>query len=268
MAFSADDLPPLLCRLIDNAQASPSTRDTTQRNLAEGRPAASQDQQILFDAINKAEAVELYSAVRKVNPTASIEIGFCCGGSGLAILKALEDNKRGEHFACDPYQSTYARGAGLRNVQAAGLQARLRFHEAFPEAVVPGFPRIQFAFIDASHLFDLSLLDYVLVDKLLDVGGVVGFHDLWMPSLQKLVRYILSNRKYEVYHLADNHAAKVPVGRLRLLAANVARFVPGSEKIFAPELLQPWGTFGIAGNIAFLRKTGEDQRDWRHFVPF
>jgi hypothetical protein len=268
MAYTETDLPPLLCRLIENPQASPSDQQTTQGQLATERTVSDENGQAFFDAINKAEALELYSAVRDIRPNASVEIGFCCAGSGMAILKALDDNRHGTHHACDPYQTSYAGAAGLKNVEAAGLQARLRFFEDFPENVVPKLPRLQFGFIDASHLFDLSMLDFVLVDKMLDVGGVLGFHDLWMPSLQKLVRFIISNRAYEVYRAPGQLPVVPRLGPLRRAATAIARVVPRANKVFAPELLRPWAHFGIPGNIALLRKTAEDRRDWRHFVPF
>src|SRR5438093_918687 len=84
----------------------------------------------------------------EIRPGASVEVGFCCAGSGLAILKALADNGYGIHHACDPYQSSYAKNAGLNNVAVAGLQDRLQFHEAFPEETLPKVPRLQFAFVD------------------------------------------------------------------------------------------------------------------------
>lgn len=268
MKYSEKDLPPLLTRLIKTASASPAQRHTTQSNLAEVDTPAEQQGGTFFDAISLAEALELYSAVRNVRPTASAEIGFCCGGSGLAILKGLEDNEYGIHYACDPYQTTYARNAGLRNVVEAGLVGRLCFHEAFPEAVLGILPRIQFAFIDASHLFDLSVLDFVLIDKRLDVGGVVGFHDLWMPSLRKVVRYILANREYEVYTAPGALPQSPKAGWLRRSVATAVRIVPRAEDIFTQELLRPWAEFGIHGNLALLRKTAEDSRDWRNYVSF
>lgn len=80
-------------------------------------------------------------------------------------------------------------------VRRSGVETRLRFHEKFPEEVVPQLePGFGFAFIDASHLFDLTLLDFILVQKKLEPGAIIGFHDLWMPPLQKLWRYLTSNR--------------------------------------------------------------------------
>ena len=43
----------------------------------------------------------------------------------------------------------------------SGLAQRMHFTRSFPEVTVPELPALQFAFIDASHLFDLSVLDFV-----------------------------------------------------------------------------------------------------------
>jgi predicted O-methyltransferase YrrM len=247
---------------------SPSRQHTSQSDLADAEVRVLQQAESFFDAINEAEALQLYSAVRELRPAASAEIGFCCGGSGLAILKALEDNGQGVHHACDPYQASYAHRAGLRNVEAAGLAGRLRFHEAFPEEVVPSLPRLQFAFIDASHLFDLSIHDFVLIDKRLDVDGVVGFHDLWMPSLRKVVRYILANRAYEVYSADGDSPSHGKATLIRRFVAAAARSIPRASEFFSQEVLHPWASLGVTGNLALLRKTAYDGRDWRHFVPF
>jgi predicted O-methyltransferase YrrM len=265
--YGEKDLPPLLVELIRAARVSPSSGQTTQADLAESRIAAGERDRAFFDAIDLAEAIAIYSTVRETCPSASVEIGFCCGGSGLAILKALDDNGRGIHYACDPYQSSYAKNAGLNNVAQAGLQNRLRFHETLPEETLPNLPRLQFAFVDASHLFDLSVLDFVLVDKRLDVGGILAFHDSWMPAIQKLVRYILNNRGYQIYRAPDVPAHRSWRGRLRGLAGRLLRPLPRAEAIFTQELLRPWESFPI-GSIVMLEKVREDDRDWRHFRAF
>jgi hypothetical protein len=268
MPFSASDLPPLLRRLIQPAATTAGADQVSQEMLKAGGAGSDLDAGDFVGAISLDEAVEVYSAVRAVGPDHSAEIGFCCAGSGLAILKGLEDQGRGMHHACDPYQSSYAKNAGLRNVEKAGLEHRLHFQEKFPEEAFPPLPALQFIFIDASHLFDLSVLDFVLADKKLEVGGVVAFHDLWMPSLQKLVRYILANRNYEIYRPTPPSPAprSLRSSVKNLIGAGLSR-LPRADRVFSRDLLAPWSEFGL-GNMVFLRKTGADTRDWRHHQPF
>lgn len=215
------------------------------------------------DAINVAEAALLYQTVRALRPTHSAEIGFRDGGSCLAILHALHENGMGVHHVCDPFQASYAKGAGLRNVAQSGLDGRFRFTEDFPERMFVDLPRIQFAFIDASHLFDHTMFDFVLVDRKLEVGGVVGFHDLWMPSLRRVVRYILTNRQYEPYLPSTE-----PVAFSRRVVPALLKAIPKADRIFSPDLLAPWPSFKAPGNLVLLRKLADDRRDYQHHVTF
>jgi hypothetical protein len=186
----------------------------------------------------------------------------------MAILKALEDNGQGTHHVMDPFQARYNNG-GLANVRAAGLQHRIVFHEKFAEEVVPQLPALQFGFIDASHLFDLTLVEYVLIDKKLDVGGLIGMHDMWMASLQKLYRYVSANRAYRRRQdLEPLYAPRLTFrSRVKQSIAEALRMVPKSRKIFRPEILHPWSEFN-SSNLLLLEKTGVDQREWTFHAPF
>jgi predicted O-methyltransferase YrrM len=268
-SFAYTDLPLLLQQMAGIQVTSPSAETAyTQAMLREENRKIKSDDSAFFDQVNLDEALQLYSTVRKLKPENTLEIGFCCGGSGLAILQSLEDNGKGTHHAVDPYQTSYAANMGRHNVSRAGLEHRLRFFETFPENAIAALPRLQFAFIDASHLFDLTILDFVLVDKLLDEGSVLALHDAWMPAIQKVIRFILSNRDYVAVHPSRDSK---PRGSIRSRAFQAARrackILPRSERIFAPEFLTPWLYYGF-GNIALLKKVAEDRRDWRAFHPF
>jgi hypothetical protein len=223
--------------------------------------------QPLHSNISVEEALALYGFVRAMKPKATAEIGFALGVSGLAILGALEANGAGRHYVSDPYQTSFVGGAGRESVRRAGLEHRLEFYENFPEAVFSNFPPLQFAFIDASHLFDLSILDFILVDKRLEVGGAVGFHDLWMPSLQKVVRHILANRNYRIHPASPRGGP--PTGKQKILSAmaTFARHLPAAHRWLAPEAAKPWHEFRAA-NLIILEKFGDDQRDWRDHKTF
>jgi hypothetical protein len=228
----------------------------------------------LFGNVSGEEATRLYDVVRARKPGATIEIGLAQGISALAITQALSDNGSGAlHHVVDPFQSTEWEGVGIANLDRAGLLEHVRFHEAFPEDAVPTFPTADFAFIDASHLFDLTLLDFVLVDKRLTVGGLIGFHDLWMESLQKVLRYILTNRSYRIY----NDVAPKPLARpsTRSKARSTAKSQiialarrTGRDRHLSPEWLQPNADLGLGRGMTFVEKTGQDERDWRFHAEF
>ena len=249
--YTLNDLPPVL-------------REMLETGMYRDREGAAQK---LHSNISADEALVLYSLVRGMRPSATGEIGFAFGVSGLAILGALEANGLGRHYVSDPFQTSMVNGMGRENVRRAGLEHRLEFFEKYPEEVFPQLPPLQFAFIDASHLFDLSILDFVMVDKRLEVGGVVGFHDLWMPSLRKVIRHILANRSYRLHPASPPGEPWSAKQKLLSGLASVARCLPKSKRWLAPEAARPWHEFK-ASNLILLEKTGEDKRDWREHTEF
>lgn len=244
----ASVLPPILRQVFADKQT---------RN-ADGQPVP------LHSNISEAEAEQLYAAVQALKPRHTLEVGLAQGISATAILQALADGGVGTHHVMDPFQERFE-NAGLAMVERAGLSGHLDFHRAYAEEVVPRLPVVEFAFIDSSHLFDLTLLEFVLVDKKLATGGVIAFHDLWMPSIQAAVRYILSNRAYQPWDLDTGHGRAQPSRRRELLAW-ILRQCPGAEGIFRSELLEP--DISSGNNLVFLRKLQQDERDWQFHCPF
>ena len=220
-----------------------------------------------MNSVSLEEALSIYGRLRDLRPAATLEIGMFTAASTIAILAALDANGAGEHYACDPFQDTYAKNAGLRNIREARLEARLHFANEFPETASRDWPVADFAFIDASHMFDLTMLDFVVVDKHLSVGGVIALHDLWMPAMKKVVRWALTNRGYELVW----NEPSVPSRRERWFSrlARLLRSAPQAERIWAPELLSPWHEIVPSHqSMVFLRKTQADNRDWRDFTRF
>lgn len=207
------------------------------------------------------EAEDLYHRVRDEDISFSFEVGLAHGISTVAILQAMEDKGKGRHIVVDPFQDRF-HNAGLKLVEKAGLMHRMDFRKEFPEDVLPGLDAIDFAFIDGSHLFDLTLMDFALVDKKLKVGGMVGFHDMWMPSLRKMMRFILNNRPYTLVN------AKEPELALhKRLFSRLLKAMPFASEWVAQEALKPWGLMGVPA-MAFIRKQENDHREWAHFHAF
>jgi hypothetical protein len=223
----------------------------------------------LHSNIAFAEAEMLYRVVRAVKPCVSVEVGLAQGISALAILQALADNGAGVHHVIDPFQEEYG-DVGLAMVARAGLDSRLQFHRKFAEEVIPSLPRLQFGFIDSSHLFDLTIEEFVMVDRKLDVGGMLAFHDMWMNSLQTFLRHVLANRAYRLDRSFDGPRPRCRLTlkqRIRLALLRLTHLVPEREKIFREEILRPWHSMGIS-NLVLIHKTGEDDREWTFHVPF
>jgi predicted O-methyltransferase YrrM len=218
--------------------------------------------------VSREEAEALYCAVRSVQPVCSLEIGLAHGISALAILAAISANgPLGHHYVVDPFQKNYA-NCGEAMITLAGFAGRHSFLERFPEEAVPQLPRLQFAFIDASHLFDFTMMEFVLVDKKLDVGGIIALHDLWMPSLQTVLRFIHTNRAYRIRR---ELSGPIPTPTLRQRStesvSHVLKMIPGARRLLNPNLLDPWSAFRL-NNLVFLEKVKDDSRDWRFHRRF
>jgi len=202
--------------------------------------------------------------VRLRQPEITLELGLAQGISALAIAQALEDNGHGIHHVVDPFENTAYESVGLAGLKRAGLSDRVVFHEAYAEEVVPSLPRMSFAFIDSSHLFDLTLMDFVMVDKRLDIGGLIGFHDLWLPGLTKVLRYVVTNRKYLVY---DDIPVRPTPKKWRAVSA-VARRIPRAELFLRPEVIELSSDLGLARSMTFVEKQGDDTREFNYFRGF
>ncbi len=216
----------------------------------------------LHAAVTLAEAGLLYDLVRKIQPACSLEIGLGQGISTLAILGAIKDNGFGHHHVIDPFQATYFDDAGLAAIEKAALTPYVTFHRTHSEYVIPHLSEIDLAFIDASHLFDLTLADFVLIDKKLRPGGIIGFHDLWLQSYRQLLDYVLSNRAYTPYNWKLQQATR---WRKRL-----ARFVSWQSavgRIFNPRLFTPAPTTYVP-NLALIQKIDRDKRTWDFHVRY
>jgi predicted O-methyltransferase YrrM len=223
--------------------------------------------QPLESNVSLSEASSLHAAVRMIRPKRSLEIGLAHGISALSILGAIAANGSGHHYAIDPLQRNYGY-CGEAMIARAGFSALHTFVERYPEEVIPNLPELQFAFIDSSHLFDFTILEFVLIDKKLDVGGIVALHDLWMPSIQAAVRFILANRAYQIFRDVSPDVMKLSLQqRFKEAFGQWLGKIRVADRIFRANVLRPWSTFRTQ-NLVFLRKVSEDQRDWRFHQRF
>jgi hypothetical protein len=217
--------------------------------------------------ISESEARELFAVVLRLGPCTSLELGLAHGISALAILGAIKANGLGHHHIVDPFQTNYG-CIGRLNVERNGYGAISSFYERFPEEVIPQLPNLQFAFVDSSHLFDLTLMEFVLIDKKLEVGGIIAFHDLWMPALRGVISYILANRAYEIApELRSKSGGASFSAKVKQMCGRILSGLPQAEQIFRTEVLRPWAS-QLPGNVIYLRKVGDDRRDWRFHRPF
>jgi predicted O-methyltransferase YrrM len=160
--------------------------------------------------VPRAHAEQLAALVRDRDLRRTLETGLGYGISTLAICEVHEARGEGSHIAIDPHQERY-RSIGLLNLRRAGLDHRVRVIETRSDEALPLLRaegvRLDFALIDGRHMLDMALLDFVYIDRMLDVGGIVVFHDTWMPAIAEAVAYVVANRAYEELEAVDHGLA-------------------------------------------------------------
>jgi predicted O-methyltransferase YrrM len=152
--------------------------------------------------VTEAHCTALYRTVLKYRPQSCVEIGMACGLSTLAILAALRDvGEGGQLISIDPFQSTERKGVGVANVKRAGYEDIHTLIEAFDYAALPRLlgdgTRVDFGYIDGWHTFDYTLLDFFYLDKMLPVGGVIGFNDCGVRAIHRVLKFVKTHRHYK-----------------------------------------------------------------------
>jgi predicted O-methyltransferase YrrM len=207
-----------------------------------------------------ASGATLYELVRNGRMDHTLEVGLGFGLSAQFICQAHQDKGSGTHIVIDPFQDVHYDGIGWLNIQRLGFEDMVTFvpepsHAALPMLVGKG-TQLDFAFIDGRHLFDYALLDFFFIDKMLRVGGIVVFDDIWSPGIRKVVAFVLRNYAYHrVSRPSEHHSSS---GRR---ARRIAR------RLAQRPFLEHLSLKLIGENIVVLKKDAEDSRD-DSYVPF
>jgi predicted O-methyltransferase YrrM len=150
--------------------------------------------------INQTQVHLLTRICRERHVRAAVDVGLAYGASALAILDGM--GAGGRLVAIDPHQSTDWEGIGVLNAERAGFGEALELIEkpddlALPMLVERG-DRFQLAFVDGWHTFDSTFIDCYYLDQLLEIGGLMIFHDYAMPGVNRAVAALLAHRPYRV----------------------------------------------------------------------
>lgn len=211
-------------------------------------------------------------AIEIARPRLGCEVGLAFGVSSLYILDAMQKNGGGCLIGMDPaqYDNTW-QGGGLYNVRRAGFADRYEFHEETSQRVLPRLEangtRIQFGFIDGWHTYDHTLVDFFYIDRMLDPGGIVVLDDVGYPALRRLCHFIVTNRDYEILDL--DPISQNLSWKSRIKGVVQKALYPLVRDNFSPNLQSvALETEVNKAQLIALRKRGNDQRSFDHFVAF
>jgi predicted O-methyltransferase YrrM len=237
-------------------------------------------ERILSANIDRQEGEFLQKLVREQKPRRSIEVGFANGLATLSICSALEDQESRDHIVVDPNQRTEWHNAGLQNMRRANINYVHLIEKpseiALPQLLSEG-QRFDLAFIDGWHTFDHALMDFFYIDKMLNAEGIVIIDDISMPSLNKLMRYILNNYPNYQYvaHTGsrnDNFTLKRRIAGAfaRIALKGLSVFIPRSirYRFISSNVLEPDTRIHLDASMIAIRKVGPDERSWDWFKDF
>jgi predicted O-methyltransferase YrrM len=163
-----------------------------------------QRRKAIDSTVSKAEALLLIQIVKDTESLSTLETGVGFGASAVAICHAKKefDLTKAVHYGIDPNQRTEYAEAAIVSLEKEKLEDQFRLLEGPSHLMIPKLIEngvvLDFAFVDGWHTFDYTLLDFFLIDKLLRPGGMIAFHDMYSLAKQKVLRYILTHRKYKI----------------------------------------------------------------------
>lgn len=192
-----------------------------------------------------------------------LEIGMAYGISALFLCEALAGKYKPKYIGMDPLQHVW-NDVGLLNLERAGFDFvnfyREPSRDVLPRLLASG-EKIDFAYIDATKVFDTNLVDVVYVHELLRVGGYLAFDDVGCRGMHRLVRYLT---KWPSLRVAGVHGVYEDGFKRRMAHRVIATLPRRLQRMFREDLVTTDKALGVNGLCVVFQKISEDQRrfDW------
>ena len=148
---------------------------------------------------------------RKFNAVNTLEIGFAYGFSTVWILDALRFQPNSSHIAIDPFQRVMWGGVGIASTNSLNYKKNFQWIEDYSILALSNFIKqgksFDLIFIDGNHRFDDVMVDFYLSDLVLEIGGLLIFDDMWLPSIRRVIDFIKTNRSYVIIRTSVENMA-------------------------------------------------------------
>jgi len=158
------------------------------------------------ESVGLAEGRVLWHLVRQLRPALVIETGFGRGGSAAFFLSALEP-WGGKLISIDGWFRPWAGDVGEVYIKQLGLSAAQHtIIEQSSEIALATIvsqaasPKLRLSFIDGSHHFDGTLIDFVYLDRITEVGGIIGIDDAHSPVVRTVASFVANNLPYRLHY--------------------------------------------------------------------
>jgi predicted O-methyltransferase YrrM len=226
--------------------------------------------------IDQKEGEFIQSSIRDTNSKKTIEIGCAQGISSMFICEAIGDDIGAHHTIIDPYQTTEWESIGVKNLRSNGFSNFELIEQpseiALPQLLSEG-KLYDFAFIDGWHTFDHTLLDFFYLNRMLRVGGILIVDDVGLPSVNRVLRYILKYPSYQFY----GNSGKIKQSGARRISNTIQSIISPlsrifSEKvaseIFSDSIVNRKLSLKLRSSMVAIRKISEDERPWHWYNNF
>lgn len=194
----------------------------------------------------------------------TLEVGCAYGLSSLCICLATLERPGASHTIIDPFQNTQWDGAGIKNLEEAGIDF-FKLIETSSEVALPRLleqkeSQFDFVFVDGWHTFDQTLVDCFYATRLLRVGGYLAIDDVYFPSIRRVVDFLKNYPCYEKYGAVSDKASKsCKMIVVRILMSAIPQRT--WAKILVPSLYRRIFE-DIVTRMVALKKIREDTRNW------
>jgi len=192
-----------------------------------------------------------------------LEVGLGFGMSSVYIGQALLENGCLGHTIIDPWQEETYQNAGLLTINEAKLNHQIKYIKEKSELILPKLvssnEQFDLCFIDGCHTFEHAFIDSFYCDQLISEGGFIVLHDLWMPSIRKLAKYLVRNKGYSIQKI--NTTKNIPF-RSKVYKTFVKLFQ--YKYLFDSSFVFTLGP----ENICVLRKNSKIQVDHTDYLRF
>jgi predicted O-methyltransferase YrrM len=224
----------------------------------------------LHSAIDPEEG-QFLERIVKADPTIkrTLEVGCAYGLSSLHICTGLQGRAGARHTILDPFQNSQWDGAGIRNLEEAGVDYFEWIEElseiALPRLLEEGEGGYDLVFVDGWHTLDHTLLDCFYATRLLRIGGLLVVDDIILPPVRRALSYV---SQYPCYKpVSSLSAEQSPTLRLRMLRTFLSAVPAGRRRA----LLHPDLEHRLFGDrtvrMMALQKVGADTRGWDWYPP-
>lgn len=224
--------------------------------------------------ISTDEGAFIQEIMREAKPTRTIEVGCAYGISALFICAELQQTPGAHHTIIDMLQSTNYKNIGRANLK----RAEIDFYDliekpseiALPALMAEG-KKYDLGFIDGWHTFDHTLIDFFYINRMLEVGGIIIIDDVTYPSINKLMRYLLTYPCYEMVGQTQMFSPKRQAEKAAMFPFKLmSKLLPKRlrHKVFASNIVQSANKLQLNTSMIALKKIKEDERSYTWFEEF